>query len=97
MKHFHALSVRCRWIYKQQVLANRSGKKLRVLCYEANFLPQFVQIDAIDWNAVVKNRPSFRCIESDQQLYQCAFARAGGANKRNRISTGCAEINLVQR
>src|ERR1041385_9429445 len=97
MKHFHTLGVCRRWIHKQQVLANRAGEKLRVLGNEANLLAQFVQIDAIDWNAVVKNRSSLRCIEANQQLYQCAFAGAGGANERDEISTGCAEIDLVQR
>src|SRR6266852_5009673 len=40
------IHIRCRRIYKQQILADRSREQLRVLRYKADFLAQQIKVDA---------------------------------------------------
>ena len=46
LQHFHTFGIRCRRIYKQQILADRSREQLRVLRYKADFLAQQIEVDA---------------------------------------------------
>ena len=56
-QHVEALGVRGGGVHEQQVLANRSGKELRVLRDESDPRAQAVEVDVGAGNAVVDDAP----------------------------------------
>ena len=62
------LGVRRGGIHKQQILADRAGEELRVLCDESNPFPQGVEVNLGAGNAVIEDSSRCRLIQSDEQF-----------------------------
>src|SRR3974390_2526309 len=96
LQDLHALLIGCTRIDEQQILANRSGKKLGVLSDKPDLLAKHIEIHAARRNSVIQNRAGLRRVEANQQLDQRRFAGSRGANECNRVSLSGTEADFVQ-
>src|SRR5579863_7139324 len=82
---------------KQEILADRPCKKLRVLRYETDLSPQVVEIDRAFLKAVIQDLPLLGSIEPYDQFHQRGLTAAGWSDESDGLPRADAETDVVNR
>src|SRR5438876_11583445 len=83
-------------VHEFEILADGSGKKLRVLRHESDSFAQPIEIDVGAGNSVIKNLPLSGRIEPNQPLHQRRLSGPRRTNERDGLATLYIERDVCQ-